>query len=97
MGDPCMTRLEAHLVALHRGREHSTAKLGDLFGVGRSTVYRANRPRNPTPRARASRRLRQCHASLAGSSIRGTWDGVGDALKLTAVFTPDEDGWMAAG
>jgi DNA invertase Pin-like site-specific DNA recombinase len=34
-------RQEAHLVALHRAGEHSTAELGDLFGVGRSTVYRA--------------------------------------------------------
>jgi DNA invertase Pin-like site-specific DNA recombinase len=34
-------RQEAHLVALHRAGEHSTAGLGDLFGVARSTVYRA--------------------------------------------------------
>ncbi len=34
-------RQEAHLVALHRAGEHSTADLGDLFGVARSTVYRA--------------------------------------------------------
>lgn len=34
-------RQEAHLVALHRAGEHSTAELADLFGVGRSTVYRA--------------------------------------------------------
>ena len=34
-------RQEAHLVALHRAGEHSTAEIGDLFGVGRSTVYRA--------------------------------------------------------
>ncbi|MDP8909081.1 MAG: helix-turn-helix domain-containing protein, partial [Chloroflexota bacterium] len=34
-------RQEAHLVALHRAGEHSTAELSDLFGVGRSTVYRA--------------------------------------------------------
>jgi DNA invertase Pin-like site-specific DNA recombinase len=34
-------RQEAHLVALHRAGEHSTAELGDLFSVGRSTVYRA--------------------------------------------------------
>ena len=34
-------RQEAHLVALHRAGEHSTAELGDLFGVGRSTVYPA--------------------------------------------------------
>ncbi len=34
-------RQGAHLVALHRAGEHSTAELGDLFGVTRSTVYRA--------------------------------------------------------
>ncbi len=34
-------RQEAHLVALHRAGEHSTAELGELFGVTRSTVYRA--------------------------------------------------------
>jgi len=34
-------RQEAHLVALYRAGEHSTAELGDLFGVARSTIYRA--------------------------------------------------------
>jgi len=34
-------RQEAHLVTLHRAGEHSVAELGDLFGVARSTVYRA--------------------------------------------------------
>jgi DNA invertase Pin-like site-specific DNA recombinase len=34
-------RQEAHLVALHRAGEYSSAELGDLFGVARSTVYRA--------------------------------------------------------
>jgi DNA invertase Pin-like site-specific DNA recombinase len=34
-------RQEAHLVALFDGGDHSTAKLADLFGVTRSTVYRA--------------------------------------------------------
>jgi DNA invertase Pin-like site-specific DNA recombinase len=34
-------RQEAHLVALHCAGDHSTAELGDLFGVARSTVYRA--------------------------------------------------------
>jgi DNA invertase Pin-like site-specific DNA recombinase len=34
-------RQEALLVSLHRGGEHSISELGDLFGVGRSTVYRA--------------------------------------------------------
>jgi DNA invertase Pin-like site-specific DNA recombinase len=34
-------RQEAHLVALLNGGEYSTAELADLFGVARSTVYRA--------------------------------------------------------
>lgn len=34
-------RQETDLVALHRAGEHSVAELADLFGVGRSTVYRA--------------------------------------------------------
>ena len=34
-------RQEAHLVSLLDAGEHSTAELADLFGVGRSTVYRA--------------------------------------------------------
>ena len=34
-------RQEAHLVSLYRQGEHSTAGLADLFGVARSTVYRA--------------------------------------------------------
>jgi DNA invertase Pin-like site-specific DNA recombinase len=34
-------RQEAHLVALHRSGEHTVAELGDLFGVTKSTVYRA--------------------------------------------------------
>ncbi|HEU0102237.1 MAG TPA: recombinase family protein [Mycobacteriales bacterium] len=35
------SRQEAHLVQLLDSGEHSTAELADLFGVGRSTVYRA--------------------------------------------------------
>ena len=34
-------RQEAHLVALLKGGEYSTAELADLFGVARSNVYRA--------------------------------------------------------
>ena len=34
-------RQEAHLVALMKAGEYSSAELGDLFGVARSTVYRA--------------------------------------------------------
>jgi DNA invertase Pin-like site-specific DNA recombinase len=32
---------ERHMVALHRGGEHSVAELVELFDVGRATVYRA--------------------------------------------------------
>ena len=34
-------RQEAHLADLHAAGEHTTAELAELFGVGRSTVYRA--------------------------------------------------------
>ena len=34
-------RQEAHLVALLKSGEYSTAEIGDLFGVARSTAYRA--------------------------------------------------------
>ena len=56
-------RQEAHLVALHRAGEHSTAELGDLFGVGRSTVYRAIE--------RAARRQQQKPAVGSAGARRG--------------------------
>ena len=34
-------RQEAHLVSLVHGGEYSTLEVAELFGVGRSTVYRA--------------------------------------------------------
>lgn len=34
-------RQEAHLVTLHEAGEHTSAELAELFGVARSTVYRA--------------------------------------------------------
>ena len=34
-------RQEAHLVQLHRAGEHTSGELAELFGVARSTVYRA--------------------------------------------------------
>jgi DNA-directed RNA polymerase specialized sigma24 family protein len=34
-------RQEAHLVALHHAGQHTSAELAELFGVARSTVYRA--------------------------------------------------------
>ncbi|WP_091462667.1 recombinase family protein [Micromonospora inyonensis] len=46
-------RQEAHLVALHHAGEHTSAELAELFGVARSTVYRAIEraaaPGRPTP------------------------------------------------
>ena len=40
---------EAHLVSLVHSGEYSTAEVADLFGVGRSTVYRPiERQRNET-------------------------------------------------
>ncbi len=33
-------RQGAHLVALHRSGEHTSAELAELFSVARSTVYR---------------------------------------------------------
>jgi DNA invertase Pin-like site-specific DNA recombinase len=32
---------DSHLVALHKAGEHTSAELAELFGVARSTVYRA--------------------------------------------------------
>jgi DNA invertase Pin-like site-specific DNA recombinase len=34
-------RQKAHLVMLLKSGDYSTAEIGDLFGVARSTVYRA--------------------------------------------------------
>ena len=34
-------RQETHLVGLHQQGEHTVSELAELFGVGRSTVYRA--------------------------------------------------------
>ena len=46
-------RQEAHLVELLRSGEYTTAELGDLFGVARSTVYRAvERSKRPKATAR---------------------------------------------
>jgi DNA invertase Pin-like site-specific DNA recombinase len=47
-------RQEAHLVALLRSGEYSTAEIGDLFGVARSTVYRAIGRDNARQRAQRS-------------------------------------------
>jgi len=45
---------EAHLVSLVHSGEYSTLEVAEVFGVGRSTVYRANRP--PTRRGQGRHR-----------------------------------------
>ena len=47
-------RQEAHLVALLKSGEYSTAEIGDLFGVARSTAYRAIERDNARQRAQRS-------------------------------------------
>ena len=68
-------RQEAHLVELLRSGEYSTAELGDLFGVARSTVYRAvarsktaaaaRRAATTAPQSRAVSRLTVDDGALA--------------------------------
>ena len=53
-------RQEAHLMAVFETGEHSTAELADLFGVGRSTVYRA-----------IERQRTKALAPAAGAATRG--------------------------
>jgi DNA invertase Pin-like site-specific DNA recombinase len=48
---------EAHLVEMWRGGKHTSAELGELFSVARSTVYRAvQRAGEPTGVARSAHR-----------------------------------------
>jgi hypothetical protein len=51
-------------VALHRSGEYSTGELGDLFGVGRSTVYRAVERDARRRQDESSDRARKLHNSL---------------------------------
>ncbi len=51
-------RQEAHLVSLVHSGEYSTAEVADLFGVGRSTVYRAIERQRKEARAGSSKRER---------------------------------------
>jgi DNA-binding MarR family transcriptional regulator len=50
-------RQEAHLVMLYRAGEHTVSELEDLFGITRSTVYRA--VQRDTRRRPADRTMRE--------------------------------------
>ena len=56
---PKLNRREAHLVSLVHSGEYSTAEVADLFGVGRSTVYRA-----------IERQRNEARAGVAASTLR---------------------------
>lgn len=40
---------KAHLVSLYQGGAHTTSEIAELFGIARSTVYRAMQRATPTP------------------------------------------------
>ncbi len=65
-------RQEAHLVALHEAGDHSVLELGDLFGVTRSTVYRALE-RAARHRAHECLLVRQAWAIDSGSPSAAGW------------------------
>ena len=57
---PKLTPLqEAHLVELHRGEQHTSADLAELFGVARSTVHRALQRASIDARAAEAAQLRR--------------------------------------
>src|SRR3979411_745071 len=59
-------RQEAHLVGLLQAGEHSTAELADLFGVARSTVYRAQQRHQAAARPQ-DRRCRPAETPVSGA------------------------------
>jgi DNA invertase Pin-like site-specific DNA recombinase len=69
---------EAHLVALHRTGQYTSAELAELFGVARSTVYRAlERARHeaPPPDSAYGEFARNSH--IAASSVRAVGSSTG--------------------
>ncbi len=56
-------RQEAHLVSLVHSGEYSTAEVAELFGVGRSTVYRAIERQRIAAKAASRTRLRDADTS----------------------------------
>lgn len=73
-------RQESHLVSLVHSGEYSTAEVAELFGVGRSSVYRAiedNRSKHEPaqPRRVSPRRHRRSGCLLTTTAVRGRGDG----------------------
>jgi Helix-turn-helix domain of resolvase len=64
-------RQEAHLVKLLHSGQYSTAEVGDLFGVARSTVYRAvARSKTPAAAGRATTTAAPSSRALSGPSSK---------------------------
>lgn len=86
-------RQEAHLVELLGSGEYTTAEVGDLFGVARSTVYRAvERSRRPKAGARPPTQPSPMTTRAAGAE--GQPGGVNDqsaAETPAIVYQPQHD------
>jgi len=87
-------RQEAHLVALHRAGEHSTAELGELFGVARSTVYRAIERDAARTRAESRSRHGQRFVSWRSSCGNSVGARLGAWLPSAAVTHPGFDSYL---
>jgi transposase-like protein len=105
-GQPKLNRRqEAHLVSLVHSGEYSTAEVAELFGVGRSTVYRAierqrvearagladatSRALTPPPPRRLSRIRHPCGTLAPRPSRMGLSAHLGFPLR-TSTYPPLE-------
>jgi DNA invertase Pin-like site-specific DNA recombinase len=86
-------RQEAHLVELLGSGDYTTAEVGDLFGVARSTVYRAvERSRRPKPGARTPTQLPTTTTRAAdGQRQPGGADDQPAAETPAGVYRPRHD------
>ena len=73
-------RQEAHLVELLHSGQYSTAEIGDLFGVARSTVYRA------VVRSKTAAAGRTASTKPAQPAVRKVGDG--DGSSATDTYRP---------
>jgi DNA invertase Pin-like site-specific DNA recombinase len=61
-------RQEAHLLSLHSG-EYSTLEVDELFGVGRSTVYRAIERQRSKPEPASRTHHRGAYTTLTAPAV----------------------------